>query len=882
MFQRTLTFRIPTVAAIAVLLSQPTTGVGAVQVDESPSPDTQAGIAFFESRIRPVLVRECYSCHSVQSGQSKGGLQLDTKSGLLLGGDSGPALVPGSLDDSPLWSAINHEDYMMPPRKQLSAQILEDFRQWIEMGAPDPRVPTINKAAGTVSVDDIERGRSFWSFVPPEKPDTPLAGDDWAINEIDSFVAAKLSESGIPLPKDAEPRVVLRRLYFDLIGLPPSIAEQESFLEQWQRDPDAAIAGTVDDLLARPQFGERWGRHWLDVARYAESSGREVNATYSNAWRYRDYVIDSFNQDKPYDQFVQEQIAGDLLPVDTNQDWAEHLIATGFLAIGSRTLNEQNPRQFTADLVDEQIDATTRVFLGVSVACARCHDHKYDPIPQTDYYAMAGIFRSSQTMYGTSRTNQNRRPSKLIRLPVADDAPVTKPVDRETLAEARQALDQLEQQFRELTAQRRSAGRRAPLNQQQRRQRRELIARRSTLQTFLDGYTEDGQPRALCMGVQPVRTPVEARLLVRGEVDQVGDAVPRGLVQVLNRDSASARLPRDTSGRLELAQWMASRDNPLTARVMVNRIWQHMIGQALVTSTNNFGATGTPPSHPELLDWMAVTFVDDGWSVKQMIRRIATSRAYRIASTWDEDHFQIDPDNRLLWRANARRLDAEAIRDSMLAVSGQLDLNRHMGSEVARAGETVARDGNLRSVADTMKLRMQIARSNPGMDLSEREIEQRIRRAARNRNSREGRALRELAAKQPSADPDARYRSVYLPVIRDYVPRALEVFDFAEPSLIVGTRETSSTPDQGLYMLNNPFVLRCSEALARRVSEMESSPGRRIQAAFLLCLGRKASRAELVASRSFLQSWSSARSDQSALVAMCQAIMASAEFRIVD
>ncbi len=842
--------------------------------------DETAGIEFFESRIRPVLVRECYACHSAQAGQAKGGLQLDSKTSLLLGGDSGPVLVPGSPDDSPLWSAINHEDYVMPPGKQLSSSELEDFRTWIEMGAPDPRVPETARAAATVTDADIRRGRQFWSFVPPQKPPLPDHGPTWALNEIDQFVFEQLRQNDLRPAADAGPETVLRRLCLDLAGLPPTPDQRIEFLNQWQSSPDSAVQVLVDRLLDSPEFGERWGRHWLDVARYAESSGKEVNATYSQAWRYRDYVIDSFNADKPYDRFVQEQIAGDLLPVDSDQEWAENLIATGFLALGPKTLIEQNPRQFVADLIDEQIDATSRVVLGVSVACARCHDHKFDPIPQSDYYAMAGIFRSTRTFYGTLDTRQNRRPAKLIRLPVPDPRPVARPLDRQQVQQLQQRVAELDEEIRELTRLRREArqsGETPPDIQATIRQLASLGTRRSALQQRLDEVDESGQPRALCMGVQPAPRPVNANFLVRGEVDQPGELVPRGFVQVLDEDPAS--IPDDSGGRLELAYWLTARDNPLTARVMVNRIWQHLLGQAIVTSTDNFGATGQAPSHPELLDWLAVTFMDDGWSVKQMVRRIATSRTYRMASTWDAAAFQQDPENRLLWRANPTRLDAEVLRDSMLAVCGKLDRQRPLASDVARAGETVSRDGSLRMASDLVLRQMENAenrasRPRPG---------QRNNRRTGNPRSEQDRFLG-VVDDTPQADPVAFYRSVYLPILRDHVPRALEVFDFAESSMIVGTRESSNTPDQGLYFLNNRLVIFCSDALARRLAGEASSVNDQIERAFELCYGRSPGQREMAAARKFYNNFEVAGRDpqHKKLAAVCQSIMASAEFRIVD
>ncbi len=488
----------------------------------------------------------------------------------------------------------------------------------------------------------------------------------------------------------------MRRLSFDLIGLPPSPKQIAWFNRQWKKDPDAAIESVVDSLLARPEFGERWGRHWLDVARYAESTGKEQNLTYPQAWRYRDYVIDSFNEDKPYDRFIQEQIAGDLLPVKTDEQWAENLVATGFLAIGPKTLIEKNARQFELDLIDEQIDVTTRVVLGVSIACARCHDHKFDPIPQRDYYALSGIFKSMTTHYGTLDSFQNRRASNLIMLPVEDLSPFDKPLSQAQLAQLNQ---ELQQKKNEVAAARREqlqarARKDATTNTQKRvASTLRLSAEVGNLESVINSYDKSGKPITYCMGVQPTEQPVNARMLVRGEFDKPADEVPRGFPQVLTdeRDEINA----NSSGRLELARWMTAETNPLAARVMVNRVWLHMFGNGIVRTPENFGATGLPPTNPELLDHLAIEFMENGWSIKTLVREIATSHVYRTSSQFNKRNFEADPENKYLWRMEPRRLDAEVIRDSILQISGELDHNRPRGSIVAAAGSAIVRDGVL-------------------------------------------------------------------------------------------------------------------------------------------------------------------------------------------
>ncbi|MEM7011857.1 MAG: PSD1 and planctomycete cytochrome C domain-containing protein, partial [Verrucomicrobiota bacterium] len=557
----------------------------------------QDQLQFFEAKIRPVLIDSCYKCHSAEAENIKGGLALDTKAGLLSGGDSGPSLVPGNLDASLLWTAVSYEDeyYEMPPKQKLPDDVVEDFRKWILMGAPDPR----DEEAVTVRTEiNIEEGKKVWSFQPPAKVDPPTVSNEaWPKSDIDRFILAKLDEAKMESAADASAGMILRRLYFDLIGLPPSPEQARDFYLKWREDPQEAVGATVQQLLDSPQFGERWGRHWLDIARYAESSGKESNRTFPHAWRYRDYVIDSFNEDKPFDEFVREQIAGDLVS-------DENLIATGFLALGPKSLTERNPRQFRMDLVDEQIDTMTQSILGLTVACARCHDHKSDPIPQSDYYALAGIFLSTETFYGTTGL-LNPRKTDLLALSGSGGA------GNELKAELAAKKQERDDLIRLAADARQNNERPVPGNGLR-------ILKLAGEVAALQRKVNDSPAAAegdFCMGVQDSGYPVNATLLVRGEVDKPAQQVPRGFVQVLN-SSAARTIPSGKSGRLELADWMTSSQNPLTARVFVNRVWQHLFGQGLVATPDNFGASGQSPTHPELLDHLALSFMENGWSVK--------------------------------------------------------------------------------------------------------------------------------------------------------------------------------------------------------------------------------------------------------------------------
>jgi cytochrome c553 len=856
-------------------------GVGLFADEEAASANPE-GIKFFEAKIRPVLMEHCARCHSTDGGQGvRGGLSISSREALRVGGESGPAVVPGDLSQSLLWDAINHEGLRMPPSGKLPPETINDFRRWIELGAPDPRVPTEAVVQSRVTPEAIAAGRHFWAFQPPQMPALP-EGSGWSESAIDRLLESQFAAEGLTPAVDASPTVLLRRLHFVLTGLPPAPGESDAFTAAWSRDPRRALESTVDRLLALPQFGERWGRHWLDAARYAESTGKEIDVSFPNAWRYRDYVIDAFNADKPYDIFIREQLAGDLLPAPTDEQWAEQLIATGFLALGPRSLIEQNSRQFQADLVDEQIDVTTRVFLGVSVACARCHDHKFDPIPQSDYYALAGIFQSTETCFGGVRSQRNRQPSKLIVLPIDDPNPSDQSMTREELAELRRQRDEVQQEAIEA---RRALARPQPggTPPQTRLANQFLLDQRATqLTTRINSVDEQGRPLTVCMGVQDKAKPQNARLLIRGEIDQPAQEVPRGFVQVLS--SANAVLPANSSGRLELADWIASPEHPTTARVMVNRIWLHLLGEALVRETDNFGASGPQPSNQALLDYLAVRFVDSGWSVKSLIREIVLSRVFRLSSEFDQKRFERDPENQYFARANVRRMEAEVIRDGMLAASGRLDPERPRGSIMARfSSSIIGPDGPVGMVMTPATAGMTAAQT-PG------------RPGVLDRFSRPGRPAMDGAGPMLPSRLQSRlnggggsifeasvlYRSIYLPVPRNSVPRSLDVFDFAEPSMVIGQRETSNTPAQALYMLNSAFVIEQSDAMAERLQREQKQRRDQVELAFELVFSRLPESEELEASLRFLEDAERSVKPAAALSAFCQALFASAEFRYVN
>jgi Protein of unknown function (DUF1553)/Protein of unknown function (DUF1549) len=639
-----------------------------------------------------------------------------------------------------------------------------------------------------------------------------------------------LDAAGLKPSADAEPQVLLRRLHFGLVGLPPTPQTLEQFVSSIQRDGiDHAIEAEVDRLLESPQFGERWGRHWLDVARFGESSGGESNVSFPYAWRYRDYVIDAINADIPYDRFLTEQIAGDLLPFGDDGERARLLTATGFLAVGTKNLGENDDQKFKADLVDEQIDALTRAVMGSSVACARCHHHKFEPFSMEDYHALAGIFASSETYFGTFTSPANNRGGHPLVLPRVPGQTVF----HESLTS--EQFQQLKARQQELAATRTEiqAAQQAAFSGKTPEKTftlREVLAnlwQLGPVEGKLETLDENGRALPLAMGVLDGQIQ-DAQLLARGEIGRAGAVIARAFPQAIPVGDLP-EIPDDQSGRVELAQWLTRPDHPLTNRVFVNRVWKHVFGRGIVATVDNLGTSGDAPSHPELLDTLAVRFANDGRSLKRLVRSLVLSRTFRQASTFDPDAFQQDPENSLLWRMPKRRLEAEAIRDAMLFASNELDLNRAAGSLVARM-------------------------------IGDRPI-----------------SLIGLDKNLPADLDGAVHRSVYLPVIRDRLPDVLSLFDFSEPSLVTGDRETTNVPVQSLYLLNSSFVQGRAQAFAAQVERETTDKQSFVVRTFLLSVAREPNAEELQRSLEFL-----AEENELTKRSFCQAMLCTAEFRNLD
>ncbi len=758
-------------------------------------------MAFFESKVLPLLQSRCYECHSHEK-KIKGGLALDLKTGWQTGGDNGPAIIPGDLVKSHLVQAVRYADpeMEMPPKGKLAASEIEVLEKWVAMGAPDSRVAKV--ADNKARVIDIEAGKKFWAFQPVRDAKAPAVKNrSWPSNDVDGFILAKLEAAGLTPNADADAYTWLRRVSLDLTGLPPSPQDIARFTAD---ESPQAREHVVDRLLQSKAFGERWARHWLDLTGYADQIGTSNNVFAEHAWRYRDYVIDSFNLDKPFDRFIREQIAGDLLPFTTPQERAANLIATGFLVLGDVEIVAVDKLKMEIDLVDQQVSKVGTAFLGMTLGCVRCHDHKFDPITQRDYYAIAGMFRSTDSTYKTdngvwSSINACEMPetpeqqSRRTQILAANEAKLKSLQSERTDAEKAKAA--LEPQIKDATKEAKPA---------LEKKRDELAARIKAI----NGEVEHAKffapiaPKAFAVHDRPKTD--DMQITIRGNPYALGDKVKRGLMAVASWGELPP-IPANQSGRVQLADWLADSRNPLTARVTVNRIWQKLFGEGLVRSVDYFGVRGELPTHPELLDHLATRFVRGGWSQKQLIRSLVLSRAYRMSSAHNAVAMTKDTDNRLLWRMNRQRLDAEAIRDSMLAISGKLAP----------------------------------ANGGPALPLEFPE----------NVTSLSPKAVNPPAFNLKKFRPVQEFeRTVYLPVIRTATqpgPAKLrDVFDFTQPAQISGKRAETAVPTQALFLLNSDMLRARATELAQHLTQTESNAGARLEVLWLRVLNRPITSAE--------------------------------------
>lgn len=949
----------------------------------SAAADRPDSIEFFENRIRPVLVQHCYECHSAGADEIGGSLMLDSSGAMMSGGDSGPAIAPGDVEASVLVSAIRYESSEMPPQGKLPERVIKDFEDWIAAGATDPRQGDAGATGHAKSEIDLDEGRQFWAF-RPLRVDRPLpvdsdlgvgdlgvggSGNNGSGNWIDDFLAERLSAQAIVPNGSAGPATRLRRLSFDLTGLPPSVDLQE----RWLSDPSPRnYRAIVDELLASPEFAQHWARHWMDVARYADSNGSDFNATFHEAWRYRDYLIRSFAADAPIDQMIRQQIAGDLLDASSDDERRDNIVATTFLMLGTKMLSERDKPKLELDVVDEQIDTVGRAFLGMTLGCARCHDHKFDPIPTEDYYALAGIFKSTVTLKGESQkyvSTWNRMPlptSKQHRAAVAEHAASIKSLKSE-IKRAEQAVDRAGQShvgivvddaqatktgsWKESTYTKTFVGKgyvhddnrkdkvatitfstKLPASgryevrvsfapgssrssavpvtiQTADGEKRVALDQRKTpikpmwasLGTFafdaasgatvtlsnegtsgyviadavafinpdnvdspadsdqgeldqveldraiaakkrlgelkkqlvaLEAAAPDPLPLAMAPSDRPTDQIADSHVHIRGEVKNLGDVVPRGFLRVCSVGDASIASGPDqgngSSGRRELADWLTDPDHPLVARVFVNRVWMHLMGEGIVRTVDNFGVRGERPSHPELLDAIASDFIRGGWHLKGLVRQIVMTDAYARSSDYVDPSAGVDPENRLLWRMNRRRIPAESVRDAMLVSAARLD--RAPRVEPMRGVGVLVSNNNANSTAKIGGLT------------------------------------------SPS-------RSIYLPLVRGYLSPMMQALDMADPDLLVGKRPTTNVPGQALVLINSPAINDWALATAGRVVEAGESFDQRIEFAYQTCLQRPSTSQDRQIAQAYFQRRPESVESWHQWIA---AIFASTEFRMLD
>jgi hypothetical protein len=783
--------------------------VQASETNSAPPNFSREQVEFYEKKVQPILEQNCYKCHSHQAEKIKGGLVLDSREGLLKGGETGPAVVPGNPEQSLLIKAVRHvdEDLQMPPKKTLADPDIATLTEWVKLGAPYGETQ-ISSASAQKGRRSTAEDRNWWSFQPVRKVAVPEVKDNgWSRNPIDHFIFAKLNAEGLTPSPAAQPRALIRRVYFDLIGLPPSADDVEHFIA----DPSpGAYEKLIDKLLQSPQYGEKWARHWLDLVRYAESDGYKSDSFRPNAWRYRDYVIHSFNEDKPYNRFLMEQIAADELWPDD----PDALVGVGFLRLWIYEYNQRNVKSQWSTILNDLTDVTGDALMGLGIQCARCHDHKFDPILQRDYFRLQAFYapispRDELPLATPERLRAYRAQLAKWEEATADIRSKIKAIEQPVRDKtAKAAIEKLPKDIQAIMA--KPASERTPFEQQindlayrqvtdefekldgkfKGAEKEKLDALQKELQQFDDLKPKPLPDAMLVTDIGRTAPPVTL------PKDKTQTPIDPGLLTLLSEAPASIEpvpnAPNSTGRRAALAKWLGSAGNPFTTRVIVNRIWQHHFGRGLVATPSDFGHLGDTPSHPELLDWLARYFVEHNWSIKEMHRLIISSATYRQASSADgemqtseskgDSHASesflkakmIDPENRWLWRQNPRRLESDQIRDAMLWASGEL---------VSTIGG-------------------------------------------------------------PSVDASKPRRTIYTKWLRNSHDPLLEAFDPPDTYLSTPQRNVTTTPMQSLVMINGPYVLRRAQALAERIAAHSKGDTDRVTAAYRLVYGREPLAAE--------------------------------------
>jgi hypothetical protein len=937
----------------AIMLQWPVALAG---LEGSVPPQTAEQQEFFEKKIRPLFVKNCQSCHNARVKTA--GLDLSTPEGFMRGGDSGPLISREQPESSRLLQVVSFEGHLkMPPTGKLKNDEIAALTAWVQMGAPWPGAtqPVAASPKRKASREFLETERNFWAFQPMKNAAPPaIKTGHWATTPIDQFILRKLEEKNLKPAPQADKLTLLRRATFDLTGLPPSEQEIEEFLSDASRD---AFKKVIERLLASPRYGERWGRHWLDVARYADSTGNDEDHRYPYAWKYRDYVIDAFNRDLPYDRFVREQIAGDLLAEDDSQGVNRAgIIATGFLALGPKAIAQQDKKKMLYDVYDEQVDVTSKAFLGLTISCARCHDHKFDPILTRDYYSLVSIFASTRSFknpdshvsvvlekplvskaeYERFQAQNRAHQAKVTRLRLAIEEIVDAEKERSTRQQSLRLADYMlaarkvyhqgaslaevardgalsedilkkwveylkpgdlvrqhlldwqnagserlpetatgyqrrfQQRFTEWSAtvsrwrsQYQEAltkeGNPLPGKPQfeagedrffaevyfekdgpftvsakdQTKFSAEQWAKLTQLQRDMDELRKvaPAEPEMACSVEDGER--VAQKVFVRGDYNSPGEDAPREFPMILARYNGAIAFEKG-SGRLELARWMTQGEHPLTARVMVNRIWQWHFGEGLVRTPDNFGKMGEPPTHPELLDYLAKTFIENGWSIKALHRQIMMSSAYQMAAENSQINADADPENRLLTRFPRRRLSIEEMRDGLLAIDQTLDLT--IGGTLQKGRGT---DGET---------------SNDRLSLNPEKLKR---------------------------------RTVYLPLRRANLPTLLNLFDFGDATTSSSKRQPTNVATQALFMLNSEFLTERSRNVAKSLlAKASMDDAGRLRSAYLRILSRQPARDEIEQGLAYLEGFKKrtpgATADLDAWQSLARILMASNDFIYLD
>ncbi len=866
-----------------------------------------AGSEYFEKKVRPVLAKNCAACHSAK--MKSGGLDLSSTEGIAAGGATGALFIKGKPDDSLLMKVLSYDERLkMPPSGKLAATDRNDLAVWIQAGAPGV---TVAAAGGAMQTRKHGRGisdaeRKFWAFQPVSNPQPPAVKNAaWTESPVDNFILSKLESKGIVPSGPADRTALLRRVTFGLTGLAPTTRETREFLAD---SSSKALENVIDRLLESPRYGEHWGRHWLDVARYADSTGNDEDHRYPYAFRYRDYVIESFNKDVPFDHFIREQIAGDLMPASPGEKVNRRgIIATGFLALGAKAVAQQDKKKMLVDVYDEQIDVVSKGVLGITMACARCHDHKFDPILTKDYYSWNTIFANTKNfnkpdqhvasllyrplapeeeydrfvkgrelsdkkrgemldliedqtfaytldlgshmaayMLAARDAMSGRAPTKALKQPVLDkwvtflqESKTKRSYLKDWLDATDATAPQLAAKYQARYLAKQGEWTKAMTRTRKMRRNRNLTmppknpadddvffvdvhyagphaVKESERVSYWPGEKVDAiqkldsevktilagmppEPDMACAVAEGGEGVVAGKIYVRGDYNSLGEDAPKGVPEVLTSVAPAPEFRPDGSGRMELAQWLARPENPLTARVFVNRMWYWHFGEGIVRTPDNFGRMGEKPSHPELLDYLAQQFMANGWSVKKMQKLILLSSAYRMSSLTDDATVAKDMDNSLLSRFPRRRLSVEELRDSMLSLDGSIDLT--MGGTMQSGFGT---DGE--NSSDRLSIR----------------------------------------------PDDVTRRTVYLPLRRANLPGLLNLFDFGDATSSASKRPSTTIAPQALFLMNSDFIVQRARNLSKQAADNAPTPSDRMKNLYMNILGREPNASEIDNGLSFL------------------------------